>query len=204
MPHLFPGVSAGAKKADGISLFRRTTRAVKNIPWNIQSWLWGIDFTHAYVGFIDDGIPLVYHSTALGVHIIRRDVFLRGREVYAELSVPVTEKRFHEFRHEAFGNVGKPYSKRQLVGIGLVRLFEVLTLGYWKPKAMPRPFRTGTSADVCAETMGNAFTKFCDGKFTNRDSDLWSPADCLYAMRALHRTRVDTKWTKEPPTKAWD
>lgn len=195
--HLYPGVTAG-KKSGGVSLPRRCFRAIKDIPWTLQSWLWGIRFSHAYIGFILDGIPLVYHSTAAGVAVVRRDVFLRGREVYAELSVPVGDERHHAFAHEAFGNVGKPYSNKQLLGIGLARFGTVITGGLWKPKSIPRWFKTGNSATVCSETMGRVLVTYCNGKFNSRDADLWSPADCLEAMRSLHRTNVNTHWTKKP------
>lgn len=210
MPHIFAGVSQGKPTAE-VSTLDRAKLWVKNIPWAIQSAAWGIEFQHVYIRFqlhaYNCPLNLVCHSTfSRGVDVLSLKKFLHCRKVHSEIQIEIDDRQFCRFLRLAYDSQGIPYDRRQLIGVGLVRLAELATLNVWQPKT--NPFASPDGGQICSETGTTLLLHTCpelfEGRkaFNGRDPELVSPADFYHEMLwlAAHksdRVRFSTREKKD-------
>lgn len=150
------------------------------LKWGMKRF-YGANYTHAWVAFKLGGIPLIYHSTAFGVHVRGWESFQADRHVKHMWEVPLPEDMFFQFVVEAFTETGKKYSNRQLFGAAIAKLFRLKRL----------PFGVNREKEhVCSETAGRMIVKYTAAEWEGKDPDLYTPKDFFDTCEALE-TRGD-------------
>lgn len=145
---------------------------------------YGVDYIHAWIGFRLGGIPLVYHSTGFGVHVMSWDSFIKTREIKHMWSIPKEESDYHNFVVEAFTETGKKYSQRQLFGAAIAKILRLKSL----------PFGVNRDKEhVCSETAGRMVMKYTSAVWGEKSPDLYTPKDFYDTCKHLEIKKEATK-----------
>lgn len=103
-------------------------------------------FSHAYIKYIDPitGMVLVSQASHGFVNITNYEIFLEANIVAVEYEHECSEEQFINILRYIYKHSGKPYSKFQLILIGIKKIlhFEV-------------NIRNGDKAFICSEWAGN-------------------------------------------------
>lgn len=138
--------------------------------------MYGVDYTHAWIGFRLGGISLVYHSTGFGVHVKDWHSFQNQRVVKSMWEVQLSDFKFQSFVKDCFKESGKRYSNRQLFGITVAKLLRLKKL----------PFGVNRDKEhVCSETAGRMLVKYTPASFGSKSPDLYTPKDFHLTCESL-------------------
>lgn len=153
------------------------------LKWGMQ-WMYGVDYTHAWIGFRLGGISLVYHSTGFGVHVKDWRSFQNQRVIKSMWEVQLSEGTFQSFVQECFQQTGKKYSNRQLFGITVAKLLRLKEL----------PFGVNRNKEhVCSETAGRMLVKYTPASFGKKNPDLYTPKDFHETCEILETNKQATR-----------
>lgn len=115
-------------------------------------WLEGTKFSHAYIRIRSDSIDrdLIYQATGAGVYFIGKALFEEHSETVEEYPLDMSDDARTRMLQWSVDNAGKPYGKRQMVGLGLVLLARMVGV------RVKNPFTNGNKAYVCCELVAEA------------------------------------------------
>lgn len=143
------------------------SKSAKKLP--IISWLImlceGTKFSHTYIRVHSDSLQrdLIYQATGTGVYFVGEIGFNESHHVVEEFDLGGSEEVKKALLQWAIDLSGKPYSHKQLLGIGIKRLFKLFG------KNIKNPFCDGNAAYVCTELVAEA-SKFFGEELEDKDS----------------------------------
>jgi hypothetical protein len=87
-------------------------------------WAQGTPFSHTYIRFYSSKFDrwLVYQASKTAVNFMEYVHFLENNEVVQEFNIPISDEQKTELITFAIDTVGRPYSMKALIGLGLKEL----------------------------------------------------------------------------------
>lgn len=122
--------------------------------WTILSWIIRkiekVPFSHVYVKFRSDSLDrdIIYQASGTSVNFVGSPRFHESSMTVEEYTFEVSDVIYRSIIQYAIDNAGKPYGKRELIGMGLVRAAALFG------KNIKNPFRDGESSYICVELAG--------------------------------------------------
>lgn len=146
----------------------------KPLAWAIQ-WAEGTPYSHTYLRFTNEmGNDCVFQVlTKTGTQPMLIKDFLIGYKILEEFEFELNDLQFSSFMQFCQKYTNHPYGYRQLIGMGLARLFNL----------KENPLSRGTSEMVCAELLLLLMQTIPD-VFPNEGSITISPD--LVGLKRLH------------------
>lgn len=157
--------------------------------WKPFAWLimkaYGIPYDHVYVRVHSDKYnrDLIYQASKMMVNFMGLDVFLADNEVVKEFEVDMSPEAITAMMQFAIDNAGKPYGTVEAVGLGIVRVAELL--GF----TIKNPLGDGGTTYVCSELAGFILKEFA-GAQLSPDQDNWTPG-YVYNFLVLNKNPVE-------------
>lgn len=140
------------------------------------------DYSHAYIKIINPftGISLVYQASLGMVNMYNYDLFLDHNVVVEEYIIRVNQAQYKEiltFLHE---NVGKPYSKTQVMFLSIKKLlgFEV-------------KYQNKDEEFICSELAVRVIEIVIPGTTYDTSIDYVTPSDLNRLVNQLNLPRVE-------------
>lgn len=118
--------------------------------WKPFAWLimkgYGTNYDHVYVKFHSDYYDrdIIYQASSVMINFMGTKVFENDNIIVKEFSVDMTSDTKRDLMKFAIDNAGKPYSMKEVLGLAIVRIAELLG------KKIENPFKTGTDEYVCS------------------------------------------------------
>lgn len=118
--------------------------------WHLFSWiimaLYGINYSHVYIKFHSDYYErdIIYQASKMMINFMGNDVFGKENITIKEFDVDITPENKKALMQFAIDNAGKPYSIKEAIGLGWVRLNAILG------RKISNPFKEGTKEYVCS------------------------------------------------------
>ena len=153
------------------------------------SWLLcaaeGTPYSHAYIKIRSESLDrtLIYQATGIGVYFIGEAQFLLRATPVEEYSFEISDAAKKTFLQKAIDKTGLPYSRMQVIGIGIMRLCALFG------KKISNPFKNGDKAYVCCELVDAALCEL--GLFPDDvDKDCIGLRDLRDHVKTLHDSLV--------------
>lgn len=152
-------------------------------PWKVGSTIIAAtekrNYSHVYIRYTDPttGIEIVAQASHGYVNQVAYDIFIQDNIVVEEYDLETTPEQTLEILTFILKNLGKPYSKLQLLFITVKKLFHV-TIN----------IRNNDSAFICSE-LGAKVCKF-KKIILEDDLDLETPSDLNTVLRAKGVKRI--------------
>ena len=122
--------------------------------WVIRLAYWS-PFSHAYVQFDIPNIgTVIFQASGLKINLIGEPLFNSIEDIYAEFTLPITEEKKTELIKFAFGQLGKPYNVRGILGMTYVRIGQLLGLN------LSSPFPYSDSSAFCSELVARILEQY--------------------------------------------
>lgn len=121
------------------------------------SWLiiWGekVPFSHTYFKLRQEKLDrvLIYEATGRGVNFINETRWLENNEIVQEMELDIPDINKQNFYRKAIDNLGTPYGYKQLLGLVLVRLLNLVNI------KIQNPFSDGNKTNICLELLAEMF-----------------------------------------------
>lgn len=118
--------------------------------WKPFAWLimkaYGTPYDHVYVKFHSEyyNRDIIYQASSVMINFMGTHVFESENNIIAEFSVDMTPESKKALMVFAIDNAGKPYSMKEVLGLSVVRIAEML--GF----KISNPFKAGTDEYVCS------------------------------------------------------
>ena len=128
-------------------VFGFSTPKNKYLP--IVSWIIKcmerVPFSHMYVRWHSStGVECFYHAATGMVHFLGGEIARERLNLVEEYEVEITKEDYRKIIAYTHKNAGKKYAFKQLIGMGLQRVFG------WRKN----PLADGRKSSVCTEEMG--------------------------------------------------
>lgn len=160
--------------------------------WMPYAWLimkgFGINYSHVYLKFHSNSYDrdIIYQASKSMINFMSTKVFGDEEIIVKEFEVEISEKSRISLMQFAIDNAGKPYSLREAIGLGLVRICALFG------KKITNPFKDGTDSYVCSVLADYILENFAEqdipGDF--QDSD---PKYLYNYLTAAKAKQLDTK-----------
>lgn len=137
------------------------------------------DYSHVYIRYTDivTGVELVCQASHGYVNEVSWEIFKEDNIIVEEYDLQTTAAQTHEILTYLKQNLGKPYSKLQLVVIAIKKLFRISL-----------KLRDGDKTFICSE-LGAKVCKF-KNIIINDDLDLETPSDLNFVLKAHNIKRL--------------
>lgn len=118
--------------------------------WKPFAWLimkaYGIDYDHVYVKFRSEKFDrnIIYQASSTMVNFMSDEIFEEENLIVDEFEVEITDENLVGMIQFAMDNAGRPYGVKEALGLGIVRIAELLG------KTIKNPFKDGGSTYVCS------------------------------------------------------
>lgn len=134
-------------------------------------------FSHAYIRIQLDVLDenIVFQASGLVVNFIGESLFDSKEDVYKEFTFPINNKK--AFLQFAINQLGKPYSISGVLGMGLVRIGQLIGV------KINNPFQYDQTSDFCSELVAYILENYDGVKIETPVANL-SPAD-LYKIISI-------------------
>lgn len=85
------------------------------------------DFSHAYISYIDNetGVRMIAQASHGYVNLVNYDIFIKSNIIAEEYEITCTDQEYKDILKFIFENLGKKYSRTQLVWIGIKKIFRM-------------------------------------------------------------------------------
>jgi hypothetical protein len=136
----------------------------------------GTPFDHAAVKISAPSFDrdLIYQASHSMVNFMSPDVFNDENIVLAEYTVSISDEHYKPFMQFLIDNAGKPYGLKGVIGLGWVRINELVG------RKINNPFRSDGKSYFCSELVFRALS-LCTNVDLKVDASDVSPKD-LYNM----------------------
>lgn len=132
------------------------------IKWAPFSWLimkgYGIDYSHVYVKFHSASLDrdIIYQASKNMINFMGTVVFQEHNVIVREFQLEITLENKNEIMKFAIDNAGKPYSIKEAIGLGWVRLNALFG------KKVRNPYKFGNDEYVCSVLADYILDKYTD------------------------------------------
>lgn len=155
------------------TLYLGFSKAKSKFAWfsKLIMWAQGIPFSHVYVRFNSDFLErtFIYQASGIKVNFENIESFLNHAEVIKEFELELSEEKYKKVLQYAIDNVGKPYSVKQILGMGWIIFLNKLGI------KQSNPFKNSTAAFVCSEIGADILEIY--GKEILEDKDSLGPKE---------------------------
>lgn len=105
-----------------------------------------ITYDHVYVKFHSNTYlrDIIYQASKMMVNFVGTSVFESENIIVKEFSIQISDENYVALMQFAIDNAGKPYSLKEILGLGLVQLCSLFG------KIIENPFKEGTNEYVCS------------------------------------------------------
>lgn len=120
-------------------------KTLKLFAWLIMK-AYDTPYDHVYIKFHSDTYErdIIYQASKLMINFMGTALFEEENLIIKEFELDISMENKKKLMQFAIDNAGKPYSMREVLGLGLVRISELLG------NKIKNPFRDGTKAYVCS------------------------------------------------------
>lgn len=131
--------------------FSRPRGFFKPYSWAIRA-IERTPYSHVYLKTRSEslGLDLIYQASGVQVNFMGLSNFLTHAEPLFEFEVEADDEAYKAFMKWAVTNAGAPYSAKQVLGILLIKLFNL----------KKNPLSNKRSAWVCSELVGHVLGTF--------------------------------------------
>lgn len=142
-------------------------------------WWDGGDVSHTYVKFYWQSVGgwLIYQASKGMVNFYNEDLFKEHNTIVEEIRVDLSDETYLNTQKFAYVNLGRKYSRLQLLGFVVARLCsELKKASPCLEKLLPEKnvFGNGHEQYVCTELVADILEE-CWGITINEDSELITP-----------------------------
>lgn len=136
----------------------------------------GTDFSHVYIRLYSESLNrnLIYQASGLKVNFIGFNSFLSHNTVVASFKIKIMEEQKIKLLQKAIDYAERPYSIKQLIGLGFVRGCAFFG------KRIKNPFYDGDQAFICSELVANLLV---DLGYEFEDLNNVSPKDIYEVLK---------------------
>lgn len=140
------------------------------------------NFSHSYIKIKSESLDreLIYQANGSGVYFIGKQAFEELNESVIEFKFNISEEEKIRILRWAVDSSGKKYSKTQLLGVGIKRLFKFFGIN------IKNPFGNENKAYICTELVAEATKIF--GSFQYEDLDSIGLNELLLEIKRVHST----------------
>ena len=133
---------------------------------------YGTPYDHVYIKFNSSFFSreLIYQASKTLVNFMGLDIFNKENLIVREYPISISDHQMKDLIQFCIDNVGKPYSMKEALGLGLVRLCELFG------KKIKNPFRGSNETYVCSVLASYVLQAFTDNKLEKDFQDM-SPKD---------------------------
>ena len=126
--------------------FSRPSGWFEPFSWLIRLAYWS-RFSHAYVRLTIDDLDreIIFQASGTAVNFIGSDLFDSREVIFKEFKFPISSDKKKALLQFAIDQLGKPYGVKGILGMGLVRIGELLGI------KINNPFTYDQSSDFCSE-----------------------------------------------------
>ena len=136
-----------------------------------------VPFSHCYVRWETSvGIDIIYEASKTNVKFRNAKYFLEEVDVVKEFSFSLTKDTYKQVLFTCLSYAGAPYSMRQLLGLGIYKLFGVKI----------KPLLNDSSAFVCSEIASVVVEDILS---TSLQTELMTPKD-LYNILSSGKDNI--------------
>lgn len=91
-------------------------------------WAYGTPFSHVYVRFRSESYDrdLIYQASSVMVNFMGLEVFEEDNLIVQEFEIEIPDEKRIPLMQFMIDNAGRPYSLKQVLGLGFVRLCEMV------------------------------------------------------------------------------
>lgn len=152
--------------------------------WKIFAWVimkaYSIPYDHVYVKIHSDKYQrdLIYQASKLAVNFMGTEIFLKDNIVMDEFTVQITDENKTGLMQFAIDNVGKGYGVMEALGMGIVRVAELVGL------KINNPFGDGGQTYVCSELAGYILEQYAGSSIPKNLDDI-TPLDVYKYLSSL-------------------
>lgn len=146
--------------------FSRPRAFFKPFSWAIRL-VERTPYSHVYIRSRAErlGVDLIYQASGLQVNFMGLEHFKEQAHIVAEFEASLPEEKHDEFMRWAIINSGANYSTKQVLGILLIKLFNLKR----------NPFSNGRIAWVCSELVGFILSSFFNIKIDENSLETIGP-----------------------------
>lgn len=118
-------------------------------------WAQGTPFSHTYIklDWATAKVELIYQASKTYVNFESNRSFLARAEVVKEFEVDLKQDKWEAVAQYIGANLDKPYSIKQMIGMGLVCLGQKLGI------KISNPYKNNHDAFICSEVVANIIEK---------------------------------------------
>lgn len=151
---------------DSIAIgFSRPKGGFQPFSWLIRLAYWS-PFSHAYVQFdIPKVGTVIFQASGSKINLVSEELFNSQEVVYKEFVLPISSRKKIELIKFAIAQLGKPYNLRGVLGMGIVRIGQLLGFKWHSPFMY-----TGSEA-FCSELVAKILEKYEDLDVGNVSDD---------------------------------
>jgi hypothetical protein len=120
--------------------------------------LYSIPYDHVYIKFHSNSYDrdIIYQASKNFINFMGNIVFNSENEIIKEFKVEISDDSYKGLMQFAIDNAGKPYSLKEALGLGIVRICSLFG------KKIQNPFKEGTSEYVCSVLAGYILKDYCN------------------------------------------
>jgi hypothetical protein len=114
-------------------------------------WCQEVPFSHVYMRVDSQSLQrsLIYQASGLKVNFENKGIFDSHAQIVSEFELDVEQETYKKVMQFAIDNVGKPYSKKQLIGMAFVSLGRKMGLN------LKNPYKDRRDAFICSELVAD-------------------------------------------------
>lgn len=144
---------------------------------------YGTPYDHVYIKFNSSFFSreLIYQASKTLVNFMGTGVFNDENLIVREYQLSISDHQMKDLIQFCIDNVGKPYSMKEALGLGLVRLCELFG------KKIRNPFRGSNDTYVCSVLASYVLQFFTDNKLEKDFQDM-SPKDVWNHLERIKAT----------------
>lgn len=141
--------------------------------WMLFAWLimkgYGINYSHVYIKFHSNSYnkDIIYQASKNMINFMGTAVFNLEDISVKEFEIEISDSNKIALMQFAIDNAGKPYSVKEAIGLGLVRICALFG------KKITNPLKSGTDSYVCSVLadyiLENYANKDIPGDFEDSD-----------------------------------
>lgn len=132
----------------------------KPLAWLIQK-IEGTEYSHVFVTWHCSSIQRrkVFEAVGSGIRILSNVNFKKHAEVVDLFHFEASDEQIIQIEQETHDQTGQPYGTKAIIGLGIMRLFNVFNRLFKLKGRQGNPFKDGEYSQVCVEAAARILFK---------------------------------------------
>lgn len=142
--------------------------------------LQGTEYSHVFIAWKSDSLQrtLVYQASGLSVNFTSFENFKKKVKIIHTYTLSIPSELDIKIKQKAIDNSNKPYGIKQVLGLGIVALFDMFG------RDISNPFSDGRATYVCSELVADLLIEF--GITLTKSLDNITPKDLKIMLDNNH------------------